>query len=142
MDGFGGEQTVADGQIGSGFDGRHVLLIDDEQDFLEAVAMILSALSLEVTAVPNGRAALAALRARHFDLVITDLRMPGLSGDDTITALRSIDAQVPVVVVTGGSLDDAALCRTLGVRELLRKPFNLAQLVGVVTRALDEVPPA
>jgi CheY-like chemotaxis protein len=141
MDGYQGERPSSDGCGGLGFGGRHVLVIDDEEDFLEAIALVLSGLSLEVTGVPNGGAALAALRAQHFDLVITDLRMPGMSGDDTITALRTIDAKVPIVLTTGSSLDEATRCQARGARELLRKPFNMAELIGVVTRALDETRP-
>jgi two-component system OmpR family response regulator len=126
-----------DGSGQSWVRGRHVLLVDDEEDFREVVELVLSGLDLNVTSVGSGRAALSALAAHHYDLVITDLRMPGMSGDDTIIAMRSIDATVPVVITTGSSVDEAtACCRARGARAFLRKPFNLNDLVAVVTRAL------
>jgi CheY-like chemotaxis protein len=127
---------------------RHVLLIDDEPDFCDVVELVLSGLDLEVTAVASGRAALVALGRRRYDLVITDLRMPGMSGSETITALHEVDADVPVVIASGCSVEEArATCALSGARGFLRKPFNLTDLVSVVTLALDahrcaEAPPA
>jgi CheY-like chemotaxis protein len=107
------------------------------------VELVLSALDLEVTAVASGRAALAALRSRHYDLVITDLRMPGMSGSETIAALRAVDARVPVVIASGCSVDEArATGATPSAQGFLRKPFNLTELVSVVKRALDADQPA
>lgn len=120
--------------------GRHVLIVDDELDFLEAVKLILGGQQVEVTAVDNGRAAIEAIRQHHFDLVITDLRMPGLNGADIITALRAIDAGVPVVISTGCSREEAtSSVREQGARALLHKPFEVSELLGVVNRAFDEV---
>jgi CheY-like chemotaxis protein len=128
---------------GTDLSGRHVLLIDDEPDFLDIVSVVLGGLRLQVTAVSSGKAALAAMRTRHYDLVIADLRMPGLSGDDTLAAIRALDAAVPILITTGCSLTEAkASCQARGARGLLRKPFNVAELLGEVTRALDPPPPA
>jgi CheY-like chemotaxis protein len=131
MEDVGGELDVG-GRV------RHVLLVDDEPDFCDVVELVLSGLDLEVTAVASGRAALAALRSRHYDLVITDLRMPGMSGSETITALRAVDASVPVVIASGCSVDEArATCASPGAHGFLRKPFNMNELVSVVTHVLD-----
>jgi CheY-like chemotaxis protein len=116
---------------------RRVLVIEDEEDFRETLALVLEREGLDVTAVANGAAAIQAAGQRRFDLVITDLGMPGLSGADTIAALRVIDAELPVIVSTGYVSDELSdECRSRGAGNFLRKPFDLDELIGMVQRVL------
>ena len=116
---------------------RQVLVVEDEVDFRDTLEVVLALEGLVVTAVGDGAAAIAAARRCRFDLVITDLRMPGMSGIDTIAALKQIDPEVPVIVATGYASDEIAEeCAARGAGHVLRKPFELKELVDLVLRAL------
>jgi DNA-binding NtrC family response regulator len=115
-----------------------VLVIDDEEDMRDVLAMALSARGLEVETVDGGIAAVTALRGGPFELAITDLRMPGMDGLETLGALKRIDPALVVIVVTGyASQDTASGCLARGAYSYLLKPFDLADLYAVVDRALD-----
>jgi DNA-binding NtrC family response regulator len=114
-----------------------LLLIDDEPDLLETLQIMLEGERLDVTTAANGQAGVEALRSRRFDLVVTDLRMPGLSGVDTIAALRAIDPDVPVIVATGCGHEEAVSeCRKSGVCGFICKPFDFTDFVALVRRTL------
>lgn len=118
-----------------------LLVVDDERSIRESIARYLSTLGHEVTVAGSGVAALAALRDREADLVITDINMPGGDGIEIINALREMGSEVPIVAMTGGGridkqhlLDDAAL---LGAIATLQKPFDLPALRAAVEQALE-----
>ena len=114
-----------------------ILLVDDETDILEALEFELSRHSYDVTIASSGLAAVAFARQRPFDLVMTDLRMPGMSGAETITALRAIDPAVPIVVVTGYASDEtAADCMQRGAAHFIRKPVDLDVFLSLVKTIL------
>lgn len=116
---------------------RRVLVIEDEIDFRETLELVLAQAGLEVVAVGSGAAAVEAVRGDRFHLVITDLRMPGLSGADTISAIRELDAVVPVIVATGYATEEiSAECIARGAAHFLKKPFDVSQFVGLVFRVL------
>jgi len=117
---------------------RSVLVIDDEKDFRDTLQGILAREQLDVTAVGSGNAAVEVARQRRFDLVVTDLAMPGMSGTETISAIKEIDPHVPVVVVTGYASDEvSAECFARGAKHFVRKPFNLPEFIGLVMRTLE-----
>jgi CheY-like chemotaxis protein len=80
---------------------RRVLLVDDEQDFLEMLALALARRGFEVVAVDGGVTALAAARAQKFDLAITDFKMPDVDGIELVRALKALDPALPVIVASG-----------------------------------------
>jgi DNA-binding NtrC family response regulator len=101
------------------------------------LGFVLAKDGFEVDTVDGGVAAVAAVRAERFDLVITDMKMPGMNGLETLTALKEIDASIEVIVVTGyASEQTAADCVKRGAYGYLRKPFELEDLRTLIDRAL------
>ena len=109
-----------------------ILVADDEQDILDAVAYALRAEGFDVDVVTDGDAALRAAQSEEFDVVVLDVLMPGLSGTEVCRRLRA-DSIVPIVMLTA---KDAELDRVLGLEigadDYVTKPFSVAELVGRV----------
>ncbi len=115
---------------------RRVLVVDDDDLVRGVVTRIAAEVFAEPVAAASGSEALAALRDGAFDLVITDLRMPGVDGLEIVRWLRAERPATPIVVITGfASVGDEEEIGTLGV-ELLRKPFGAAGLREAIARAL------
>lgn len=114
-----------------------LLVIDDEEDVREMLEFILSGEGFEVVTVESGLAAVELARVSIFELAITDMKMPGMNGIETLMALKEIDASMEVVVVTGyASEQTAAECIKRGAYGYLDKPFELADLLPLVEGAL------
>ncbi len=114
-----------------------ILAVDDDPIVLHTLSLALKQQRLDVTAVSGGHAAIHEVQMSHFDLVITDLNMPGLSGEATIKEIKKIAPEVPVIVVTGyASPSVVDECTSLGIFDLLHKPFDLAELYRTVSEAL------
>ena len=106
-----------------------LMVIDDEEDLREMLEFLLSGEGFEVQAVDSGMAAVKLASEQRFDLAITDMRMPGMNGIETLTALKEIDASMEIIVATGyASEQTAAECMRRGAYGYLRKPFELAEL--------------
>lgn len=106
-----------------------VLLVDDEEEFRRSASRSLGNRGLAVREAEDGTAALAAVRQERPDLVILDLRMPGMDGIETLRRLRGIDESLPVIVLTGhGSLHDALAGIALEITDFLQKPVDLDAL--------------
>lgn len=116
-----------------------VLVIDDEEDLRQLLAFELGLEGYAVSLADSGEAAIALVRRRRFDLAICDLRMPGMGGQRAIPELKALDPALQVVVLTGYATDETvAACRAAGAFATVPKPFDLGELLGVVTRALAE----
>jgi DNA-binding NtrC family response regulator len=116
----------------------HILLIDDEAIALSNLTHVLKREGYDVTACKDGEAGLEALERSDFDLVLTDLKMPGIDG---MTVLRQVHANhpdVPVIMITGhATLDSAVEAMKAGAHHYLAKPFRLAEAREVVRSALE-----
>lgn len=115
---------------------RKYLVVDDNVAFADNVAEILGDAGAEVRVVPGALEALEALGQTRFDGVVTDMRMPGISGSEFLKRLRSIDPGVPVVLLTAWAQDaqiDEA--RRLGLLAFLSKPTGTRQLITLMERA-------
>lgn len=117
-----------------------ILLVDDAEPILDATGTVLRILGHEVVTVMSGDDGVAEFRKKPFDVVITDMRMPGLSGRDVITALRQIDPEVRIIVSEGsisahplGSGDAAGQLRVDGH---LQKPYTADKLTAEIAKAL------
>lgn len=114
---------------------RRVLLVDDEPSVLRMGGLLLSRLGYTPTLVASGREALEQLRNAPlaFDLVITDMSMPEMSGLELIRQIRATHAGLPILV-TSGFLDGASRRQlaTCGVREILTKPFGRKELAAAI----------
>jgi len=109
-----------------------ILVADDEQDILDAVAYALRAEGFDVDVVTDGDAALRAAQSEEFDVVVLDVLMPGLSGTEVCRRLRA-DSIVPIVMLTAKDAEvDRVLGLEVGADDYVTKPFSIAELVGRV----------
>lgn len=116
-----------------------ILIVDDERDIRQLLREMLTLEGHEVTEATNGAEALTRLRDASFDLVLTDVRMPNLSGMELLRRVREVSPSTEVVVATAyAELDTAIECMRAGAFDLLRKPFNLQELFSCVSRALEK----
>jgi signal transduction histidine kinase len=115
-----------------------ILVVDDEPNVLLTVQAILSQEGYEVDAVPDGAAALRAIRGRHYDLVLTDLKMPGVDGLGVLAEVRKRSPSTVTLMMTGyGSVDSALEAVQLGAYEYLVKPTEIPELKQAVRRSLE-----
>lgn len=116
-----------------------VLVVDDEAEVRDMLARSLGADGFEVETADGGRAALEAARRRAFDLVITDLMMPGMDGAETAEALKAHDPSIEVIVGTGyATVETAVRCMKSGAYDYLEKPYDLRRLALTMDRALEK----
>jgi two-component system response regulator GlrR len=114
-----------------------VLLVDDDKDLLQLIAMRLSATGYAVTAVESGEAALAALAVSRPQVVVTDLRMHGMDGMALFDAIHRDSPSLPVVILTAhGTIPEAVTATRRGVFSFLTKPFEPKVLLDTVAEAM------
>ena len=117
-------------------DAIHVLLIEDEKKIADTLAKGLRELDYEVDIAYDGKIGLRLFEANKFDLVITDINLPGINGFDLCRAIRSTNQQVPVIMLTAlGATDDKIEGFDSGADDYLVKPFEFKELL-VRIRAL------
>ena len=116
-----------------------VLVVDDEESIRHLLDQTLSLAEYDVRTVADGSAGLDQLRLAPFDLLIADLRMPGMDGLTLIREARRLYPALPVIIITGHSSESAAIeAVNLGVVGYLRKPFRIPHVLTTVARALGE----
>jgi excisionase family DNA binding protein len=116
-----------------------VLVVDDEASIRELLTKTLALAEYEVQDAPDGRAALALVRATTFDLLVTDLKMPGMDGLALIRDARRLVPTLPVIIITAYSTEASAIeAANLGVAGYLTKPFRIAKILTTVAKALGE----
>jgi CheY-like chemotaxis protein len=114
-----------------------LLLVDDEDDFRRAAAAALARRGFSVNEAPSGQLALAVMAREPPDVVVLDLKMPGMSGIDTLRRIRELDAKQPVLILTGhGSFPDALTGVNLGVVDFLQKPVDMELLTERLMKVL------
>ena len=114
-----------------------VILVDDDKDLLQLIAMRLSASGYAVTAVESGEAALAALSVSRPQVVVTDLRMQGMDGMALFDAIHRDSPSLPVVILTAhGTIPEAVAATRRGVFSFLTKPFEPKVLLDTVAEAM------
>src|SRR5687767_2811698 len=119
-----------------------LLIVDDDRAILTLVGAIALAEGFEVTSTVDGTDALTQLRRRTADLVLVDLRMPGVSGLDVLRAIRALNPASQVVLMSGfATIDSAVEAVKLGATDYLTKPFDLQrlrQLLAAVRHQAEE----
>ena len=101
-----------------------ILLVDDEPDILAPVRYTLESLGFDVDTVDNGKAAIAAARARPYGVIVLDLMMPGLQGTEVCRRLRA-ESIVPIIMLTAKDAEvDRVLGLELGADDYVTKPFS------------------
>ena len=114
-----------------------ILIIDDEKNIREGLSAALELDGYAVRRAANGAEGLALIERGDIDLVITDLRMPGISGEEVLARVRGESPGIPVIVLTGhGSIDTAVDAMRNGAYDFLTKPLNIDRLSLIVKRAL------
>ncbi|HTG97499.1 MAG TPA: sigma 54-interacting transcriptional regulator [Burkholderiales bacterium] len=114
-----------------------VLLVDDDKDLLQLIAMRLTAAGYAVTAVESGAAALTALAVSRPQVVVTDLRMEGMDGMGLFDAIHRQSPSLPVVILTAhGTIPEAVTATRRGVFSFLTKPFDPKVLLDTVAEAM------
>jgi CheY-like chemotaxis protein len=113
-----------------------IAILDDEEKLRHALARLLKAHGYVVASFATGEELLAETARRHFDCVLLDLNMPGMSGFDVLEALQTGPAPPPVIVITAhDEPDNVRRALALNARECQRKPIGAPALLGAIERA-------
>ena len=117
-----------------------ILVIDDEASIRDLCARVLTRAGFQVASAGSGEEGLAHLAREPVDLIVTDIRMPGLSGLDVLDRAKAAHPEVRVILITGfGTPQTLDRARQAGADRILTKPFNPAELVAA---ARDVLTPA
>lgn len=113
-----------------------ILLVDDEKDFVEMLSMRLAEEGDKITAAYDGRQCLETLEKETFDIVILDIKMPGMDGIQTLKKIKALHPLVEVILLTGhGSAETAVEGMKLGAFDYLLKPADFEDLEAKVQGA-------
>ena len=116
-----------------------ILVIDDEEFILQLSRDILSKINYDVKAISDGNAGIQLIKNEKFDLLLTDIKMPEISGLDIIRQVRTSNKEIPIIVITGhGTLDIAINALRLGAQGFILKPFTPIELGTAVAEALEK----
>ena len=116
-----------------------VLVVDDEATIRDLLSKTLALAEYDVDMAHDGRTALDRLRIIPYDLLITDLKMPGVDGLTVIREARRLKADLPVIIITGFSNEASAIeAVNLGVSGYLTKPFRVPRVLAAASKALGE----
>jgi excisionase family DNA binding protein len=116
-----------------------VLVVDDEASIRDLLAKTLALAEYDVDLAADGRSALERLRLYPYDLLIVDLKMPGVDGLTIIREAKRYKADLPVIIITGFSTEASAIeAVNLGVAGYLTKPFRVPQVLSAAAKALGE----
>lgn len=114
-----------------------VLVVDDEASIRDLLSKTLALAEYDVDVAQDGRAALERMRLFGYDLLIADLKMPGMDGLTVIHEARRLRTDIPVIIITGFSTEASAIeAANLGVAGYLTKPFKVPKVLAVAAKAL------
>jgi two-component system, NtrC family, response regulator AtoC len=118
---------------------KHLLLVDDEEALREVVAERLAEVGFDVQQASSGETALEKLAEFAFDILLTDLRLPGIGGSDVLQAALERYPDIIAIVITGyGTVKDAVGAIKHGAADFISKPFQFDELVHVIESALEQ----
>ena len=113
-----------------------VLLVDDEQDFLETLSSRLEMRGLKVSAVTSGEQAIAEAKEQEYDAIVVDLSMPGIDGLETLKRIKANTPNAEIIMLTGhGSVASGVEAMKLGAGDFLQKPVELTELMSKIGEA-------
>jgi excisionase family DNA binding protein len=132
--------TASGARVAAPAAGRpRVLVVDDEASIRDLLSKTLALAEYDVDLAPDGRTALERLRIIPYDLLIADLKMPGVDGLAVIREARRLKADIPVIIITGFSTEASAIeAVNLGVSGYLTKPFRVPRVLAAAAKALGE----
>jgi len=118
---------------------ERILIVDDEEQMRELLTKVLEKNGYQVTAAGDGTQALALLEKEPVDLVVTDVRMPGLGGMEALKAIKELNPDIVVIIMTAfGSIDQAVQAVKEGAYDYINKPFKIDEMLLTIRKALDE----
>ena len=116
-----------------------VLVVDDESSIRALLSKTLALADYEVDVASDGQSALDRMRLSPYNLLITDLKMPGMDGMAMISEARRLDSDLPIIIITGFSTETNAIdAVNTGVSGYLTKPFKVPKVLEVAAKALGE----
>ena len=116
-----------------------VLIVDDEKVVRDGCRRVLTGKGYEISTAENGQQALEILAAQEIDILLLDLKMPVMGGEEVLEKTRDVYPDIPVIVITGhGTVDTAVECMKKGAYDFITKPFQIDQFLITVERAADK----
>jgi DNA-binding NtrC family response regulator len=116
-----------------------VLLVDDEEDFLETLSSRLELRGLKVSAVTSGEQAVSEAKQQEYDAIVVDLSMPGIDGLETLKRIKADNPNAEIIMLTGhGSIQSGVEAMKLGAGDFLQKPVELSELMAKIGEAKDK----
>jgi DNA-binding NtrC family response regulator len=117
----------------------HIAVVDDQDLLRDSLTHTLTRCGYKVTAFADGRSAVETIKKRSFDLMISDLKMPGMDGVETLRQIRQLGNDLPVILMTAyGSVSSAVEAMKLGAFDYIQKPFDADEIELLVKRALQD----
>ncbi len=117
----------------------HILIIDDDEVMRDSCNQILSSKKYDIQLAENGRTGLDLIKRMFFDIVILDLKMPGLNGMEVLKKIKNTNPESIVIVITGyATVDSAVEAMKMGAYDFLPKPFTPDELRLIVHRAIEK----
>jgi nitrogen regulation protein NR(I) len=115
-----------------------ILIVDDDAQLRQSFEKLLKGEGHAVRTAPSGEAGLAAVTAQVPDLVIMDVRMPGMSGLETFAAIREIEPKLPVIIMTAfGTTETAIQATKMGAFDYVLKPFDVPDILALIEQAIE-----
>jgi len=115
-----------------------ILIIDDDDQLRKSFERLLADEGYDVESAPSGERGLDAIRARLPDLVILDVRLPGMSGFETFKAIHESEPKLPVIIMTAfGTTETAIEATKMGAFDYILKPFEIPEMLNVIRQAED-----
>lgn len=134
-----GQPAARNAPVGDAPRRPRVLVVDDELSIRDLLSKTLALAEYDVDTAQDGRAAVASLRDQSYDLLITDLKMPGMDGLALIHEARRLAPHLPVVIITAHSTEASAIeSVNLGVSGYLTKPFRITKILSTAARILGD----
>jgi DNA-binding NtrC family response regulator len=119
--------------------GAKILLVDDEEVFAGNMAKLLTARGYQATTAHNGEAAIQSLQKEAVDVIVLDLKMPGMDGIATLKEIQKLDLFAQTLILTGhGSIDSALEAMKFGAYDFLTKPCEIDELVTKIEGAWEK----
>jgi len=116
-----------------------ILVVDDEKDSRSGIAHFLKKSSYDVVTAEDGKETWEFFQANHHDLVLTDMRMPGISGIDLLKRVKTIAPLTKVIIITAyGEVESYLEAMNNGAFEYLNKPIKIKELIKLINKAASQ----
>lgn len=125
--------------------GNRILIVDDQMGIRRLLREVLESAGFDVIEASNGLDGVAIVQSKHPDLVLLDIKMPGIDGQEALRRIRQYDVKIPVVIMSAyGDMDFMQCVEALGVVASVTKPFDIMHLIEIIMSLLynDGVPEA